>query len=98
MEEDKDIIKTDISLFTSEFEEAMVTQGNETEREDIGIHRRIATYSATNMQNEHIFLGEMKEGEKEEGKGELPSVELEEVGEGSPKEGNGSSLYSEGSK
>ena len=98
MEEDKDIIKTDISLFTSEFEEAIVTQGNETERENTGINKRIATYSATNMQNEHIFLGGMKEGEKEEGKGEPSPVELEEVEEGSPNEGNGDSLYSERSK
>ena len=61
MEGDKDIINTEISLFTSEFEEAMVIQENETERENTGIHRRIASYSATNMQNKQIFLGWMDE-------------------------------------
>ena len=90
MEGDKDIIKTDISNFTNEFEEV-----NETEEEDTGMQIKIASYSVTNMQNEQIFLGGMKEGEKEEGKGELPSVELEEVEEGSPREGNGGSLHSE---
>ena len=90
MEGDKDLIKTDISFLTSEFGEV-----NETEDEDTGMQIKIASYSVTNMQNEQIFLGWMKEREKEEGKGELPSVELEEVEEGSPRERNCGSLHSE---
>ena len=96
MEGDKDIIKTDISLFTNEFEEAMVTEGDETEEKDTGMQIKIASHSVTNMQNEQIFLGGMKEGEKEGGKGELPPVELEEVGEVEeepPREGNVGSLH-----
>ena len=95
MEGDKDILKTVISLFTNEFEEAMVTEGDETEEKDTGMQIKIASYSVTNMQNEQIFLGGMKEGEKEEGKGELPPVELGEVEEESSREGNGGNLHSE---
>ena len=69
MEGDKDIIKTVIPLYTSEFEEAMMTEGDETEEKGTGMQIKIASYSDTNMQNEQIFLGGMKEGEKEEGKG-----------------------------
>ena len=90
MEGDKDLIKADISFLTSEFGEV-----NETEDEDTGMQIKIASYSVTNMQNEQIFLGWMKEREKEEGKGELPPVELEEVEEGSPREGNCGSLHFE---
>ena len=95
MEGDKDVIKTEISLFTCEFEEAMVMKGDETEEKDTGMQRKIASYSVDNMQNEQIFLGKMKEREKEEGKGELPPVELEEVEVGSPREKKGGSLHSE---
>ena len=68
---------------------------DEIEEKNTGIHRKMVSYSATNMQNELIFLGGMKEEEKEERKGELPPVELGEVEEGSPMEGNGGSLHSE---
>ena len=96
MEGEKDIIKTDISFFTSEFEVAIMIEGDEREEEDTGMQRKIASYSETNMRNEQIFLGGgVKEGEKEEEKGELPSVELEEVEEVSPREGNGGSLHSD---
>ena len=90
MEVDKDIIMKDISYYTNEFEDV-----NETEEDDTEMQRKILSYSVTTMQNEQIFLGWMKEGEKEEGKGEWPSVELEEVEVGSPREGNGGSLHSE---